>query len=321
MRFRRSQSGGGGPAEGPGQEQVVRPRVFHPSRVGFGPVPRPPEDVAPDRTSNGAARILGDEQSAQGPPISPGPAFRGGVGVEPERDAERDEPPVHGQRSEGRQRDALRPNGAVAFDFPEKDVGPILFQKGASLFRMAFHPGPDGLECDALAREGAHADQFPPDGAVGVAVLAVIADLQEGSVFQDHPARALDVKKEGGDGIVHPDDLESPPFQGAGVDARSVVVRPELAPFDLADDPPPPQVPLELAQVGRDQVFRPVVKRVEVRPAARAGAAEDRLVVSGEQPLRFTVVGRPVGDERFLEKGPRARIVPRAGVLQPGRFG
>ena len=106
---------------------------------------------------------------------------------------------------------------------------------GASL-GMRLEPGLDRRQRDLLAGEHADLDQIAPDRAIGMAVLAGVADPDQRAVVELDLAGALDLQEELVDRVVDPEQLQAAVGQRAGLDVGARVVGHELAALDPAID-------------------------------------------------------------------------------------
>ena len=135
--------------------------------------------------------------------------------------------------------------------------------------------------------------QDPPKRHVPVAVAAVVADLHDRSVVEDHAAGALNVQDVGVDRIVDPQQCLRLALQRAGLDFRPGVIG-------------------RLAGLGR-QTGRAAIKRDVEGGAPVARAVQFGFETAGKQPVP---VGRLVWLEPGLEIGAGASLIVLGDVAQ-----
>src|SRR5262249_18319853 len=161
-------------------------------------------------------------------------------------------------------------------------------------------------------------NEHPTDRCVGIAVVGVVVDAQRRAVFEDHPCRALDLNCERLEGIPDPADFELLSIERACLDGAAIVVRHDLAVFVAAPD--------QRALVGKGAGTRrvaggykimrtPVERHVKFR-IGKARALDDRLVVAGQEPLRFAETADLYRPKIVLEEAARGPLVGRP---RPGR--
>jgi len=258
----------------PGKKNGMAATGVHPAGHGRRLSTRAPEQIAAHRAPDRDARVLGDHQPAQRPAV-------GIAGLEPEWRAVGQEFGIDRQAAAGFERHPLGADRALAFDRAEINVTRVRVHDGRRLGRMRGKPGADRLHRHLFARNSAAFDQDPANRNIVTAVIAGIADSQDPAVIQAHPARTLDMKKEGVDGIGQPEPFQTLPSQGAGLDLGSA--RPGLGAL-------------------RRRVERRAIAR---RRAQRPGIF--RLEIAGENALGIAVHDDPVRLEPILEIGARPR--------------
>src|ERR1700674_1691221 len=138
-----------------------------------------------------------------------------------------------------------------------------------------------------------------------MAVVAVIADAQRQSILQPYAGRALYMNREGGDRIPQPTDLQMASVECPVLDLATVEIRHQRA---------VPHTPLDLALVGKstcevaaggDEIIGPPVHRNRELAGREARAVDDRLEISGQQPLGFAEPRDAQRAKIGLEEGAR----------------
>ena len=151
-------------------------------------------------------------------------------------------------------------------------------------------------------------------------VLLGVADAHALAILELDLPRSLDVQEEEVDGIVDPRDLEALERCGTAVDRAAVEVwHDAIALRDAAAQPAVLEVRINAREVDHEQVLRRRVERITITRARRAAAAQQRLVIAGDEPAVAVVgVDDAIDVERMLEergdvairriRGQRARV-------------
>src|SRR4030095_1175875 len=130
---------------------------------------------------------------------------------------------------------------------------------------------PQALHRHLFLRDLAAVDKQSSDASIGSAVGAGIADQKAPAIFQLQYARALYVKKEKVDGILHPGNLVIATAQRA----QFIDLSPGIVRYGIAD-----------------HIGRHAVNRISILRRWRQTPFYHRLVIAGEQNrLQFSIAG------------------------------
>ena len=135
-----------------------------------------------------------------------------------------------------------------------------------------------------------------------MAVASGEAQAYDASILHDDPARPLDVQEKGVDGVVHPQDLQAAPSEGAGLDLGTALQGHELAAADAPGDVAALPIAAKTAEVDQHQIAGTAINGHLVRTVPAPRSPQFGLVIPGEQALRIAVAKHQVRREPGLEE-------------------
>src|SRR5205809_6702196 len=118
-----------------------------------------------------------------------------------------------------------------------------------------------------------------------MAVLVRVTDAQRLAALELDPSGTLDLEEKGLDRIVDPKNLLSGDGRGAASDFGARVVRHDALSLDAPAQAHAAQIRVGRGKVDGEQVVRRTVERIKKWRAPDAAAAQERVVVTRDQPL------------------------------------
>ncbi len=278
--------------------------------------PVPQKNVAAHRAADRAAGILRHHEAPERA-ILPGGIGIGCRALQPDRHGHRHETSVDRERAPGGERHLLGAHRAIRrlllLEPAEEDVGRVLVHDLGRPLGVCCQPVPNRRHRHVLTVERAEIDQPPADREVVVPVGGGVGETAGRTVLESDPAGALDVQKEGVDGVVHPDQLQPLCRKRAAVDFGPGRIGLQRAVGHPPGDPLAGERGPEQAEIDRHQIGRAAVKGHAIAPAGLRGAAQLRLEVAGEEAGGLCAVPRLIRREVRFEES--AGLVC---ALQPG---
>lgn len=148
------------------------------------------KDISPLRALDRAACVLCDHQP---------PHRVGAMLFDPDWRPQRRVCRVDRYAAQWRHRPVHRPQwplcGIGQIDLTKKDVGRVVKEQFVPFGRIAAHPIADRLHRHAIGFDNTAMDQLLPDGAIGLAIAAVIAHADRRAIPKPDTARPLNLKK------------------------------------------------------------------------------------------------------------------------------
>jgi len=278
-------------------------------RARFGA--RSPEEIRAYRVANRPARVLCEHQARHRR------SARRERGGEEHRRPERNVARIDGNRASRKQRHAERPDRTASRvgqgQLSKEHEARVLVEKVLHPLWVGRRPGLDRLHRGFAELELASVDEEASDRLKRVAVLVGVADPKRLAVGQLHSSGSLYLEKERFDRVVDPEDFLAGDGSRAAGDFRARVVGDYALALDAAPQAHSAQLRIRRGQVDGEQIVGRTVDRIHERGRFGAAAAQERLVVAGNQSVECAVgIRNTPGNELLFEEAARLLVAGRA---------